>query len=53
MKERLGMTQLRAQANQMKFGEVRILKYNLFYFLFFILRLKKMLIKMLLDFQQV
>jgi hypothetical protein len=36
MKERLGMTQLRAQANQMKFGEVRILKYNLFEFFYFL-----------------
>jgi len=52
MKERLGMTQLRTEANKMKFGEVKRKLLNFFYFLF-ILRLKKMLIKMQLVFQQV
>ncbi len=35
MKERLGMTQLRTQANQMKFGEVKRFKNKFWFFIFY------------------
>ncbi len=47
MKESLGMRQFCTETNQMTFGEVRILnnEYDLFNYFGFLLRLKKMLIK--------
>ncbi len=41
MKERLGMTQLRIGANQMKFGEVRIFNYIGFYFILFYFKIEE------------
>lgn len=53
MKERYALTEFRKQANRMNFGDVSIFKFNFdslicedfYFFIFFLYRLKKMLIK--------